>query len=159
MIRGVRIDYLPMDAQNIRQVAGWLHAEFGPRGRGATLETRTQRVRDRAGSREIPLTFVAYEAGVPMGTASLVAHDLYSRRDLTPWLASVYVLPAFRGRGVGAALCRRALREAARLGFGRLHLFTFDQEKFYASMGWTEIERTEFWRQKVTVMVHPASGF
>src|SRR5688572_13759565 len=41
---------------------------------------------------------------VPVGTASLVNSDLPSRPDLTPWLAGVLVLPAFRGQGYSAAL-------------------------------------------------------
>jgi len=116
-------------------------------------------MRARAGSRAIPLTFIAYESGQPVGTASLVMHDLYSRRDLKPWLASVYVSPPYRRRGFGAALCRRVLLESRMLGFGRLYLFTFDQEKFYASMGWREVERKHFWSQPITIMVHTRSGF
>jgi hypothetical protein len=38
-------------------------------------------------------TFVALDSGTPVATASFVASDLVSCRDLTPWLASVFVAP------------------------------------------------------------------
>lgn len=148
----MRIEYLTDDMRIIRQVASWLHAEFGHRGRGSTLETRIQRVRKRAQRRAIPLAFIARENGQIVGTASLVAHDMEARLDLTPWLASVYVLPSHRKRGIGAALCRRVTREARRLGFGRLYLITFDKEDFYKALGWKEIQRTQYRRNKVTIM-------
>ena len=78
-----------------------------------------------------------------------------SRLDLPPWLASVYVLPSHRKRGIGAALCRRVAHEARRFGFGRLYLITYDKEDFYKGLGWKEIQRTQYRKDKVTVM---ASG-
>lgn len=148
----MRIEYLSDDMRAIRQVAGWLYAELGHRGRGSTLETRVQRMRQRAQRCAIPLAFIARENGSMVGTASLVAHDMEARLDLTPWLASVYVLPGYRKRGIGSALCRRVAREARALGFGRIHLITYDKEDFYKDLGWKEIQRTEYRRDKVTVM-------
>src|ERR687894_3200472 len=52
-------------------------------------------------------TFVLLDGGTPAGTASLTHGDLAARPDLTPWLAGVFVLPAFRGRGHATALVRR----------------------------------------------------
>jgi GNAT superfamily N-acetyltransferase len=148
----MRIDYLPDDARTIRQVATWLYREWGHMSRGNTLETAVQRISERAWRRTIPLTLIARENGSPVGTASLVTHDMKTRSDLSPWLASVYVLPSYRGRGIGAALCRRAAREARGLGFGRIYLFTYDKANFYQGLGWKEIRRTIYRRHKVTVM-------
>jgi predicted N-acetyltransferase YhbS len=148
----MRIEYLSDDMRAIRLVAGWLHAEFGDRGRGSTLETRVQRIRKRAQRQTIPLAFVARENGSIVGSASLVAHDMEARLDLTPWLASVYVLPGYRKRGIGSALCRRVAQETRGLGFGRIYLITYDKEEFYRGLGWKEIQRTEYRRDKVTVM-------
>jgi N-acetylglutamate synthase-like GNAT family acetyltransferase len=100
----------------------------------------------------IPLTLIAHNNGTPIGTASLVAHDMKTRLDRTPWLASVYVLPSYRRRGFGAALCRRAVREARRLGYERIYLFTPDKAEFYRARGWKEIERAKYRNQKVTIM-------
>ena len=46
-----------------------------------------------------PQTFVLLVDNRPVGTSSLVAHDLDERPDLTPWLAGVLVIPEARGRG------------------------------------------------------------
>lgn len=54
----------------------------------------------------------------------LVANDMESRSDLTPWLAGVYVKAQHRGRGMGAALIARVIDEARALSVPRLYLCT-----------------------------------
>jgi GNAT superfamily N-acetyltransferase len=52
----------------------------------------------------------------------LVAHDMDTRMDLSPWLAGVFVAPHHRRRGVGAALVQRIIDEATGLGVEQLYL-------------------------------------
>jgi predicted N-acetyltransferase YhbS len=130
---------MPNDMRVIRQVARWLFGEWGHLNPGATLDSAVRNLSQWAMAQTIPLLLVAYDNGAPVGTTSLVAHDMKCRRDLTPWLASVWVLPAYRNRGVGSALCRQAMREARRLRLGRVYLFTAEQMRFYKSLGWTEM--------------------
>lgn len=66
-------------------------------------------------------TFVLLADGGPVGTASLVEHDLDERPDLTPWLAGVYVAPAMRGRGYAGRLIG-AVEDAAGREIGRAHV-------------------------------------
>jgi GNAT superfamily N-acetyltransferase len=49
----------------------------------------------------LPVTFVAVVKGHCAGTVSLIFDDLPGYRPVNPWLASLLVLPDFRGRGVG----------------------------------------------------------
>jgi N-acetylglutamate synthase-like GNAT family acetyltransferase len=77
---------------------------------------------------------------------------LPSRDDLSPWLASVYVDPPFRNRGIGASLVQRVAQEARTLGFPTLYLFTPDRAAFYANLGWQVVERDEWNGCQVTVM-------
>ena len=49
-----------------------------------------------ASSAGIPQTFVLLVDGEPAGTSSLVAADMKERPDLTPWMASVFVVPEAR---------------------------------------------------------------
>ena len=72
--------------------------------------------------------------------------------DLSPWLASVYVTPEHRSRGIGTALVQRVIEEAVGLSVETLYLFTPDREGFYASLGWSVVERTEYRGQKVVIM-------
>ena len=70
-----------------------------------------------------------------VGSASLIAQDMDTRPELSPWLASVYVAAEHRRQGIGSALVRRVAQEAAALGVETLYLFTPDQEHFYARLG------------------------
>ncbi|MCP5781392.1 GNAT family N-acetyltransferase, partial [Klebsiella pneumoniae] len=52
--------------------------------------------------------FVALVSGFPSGLVLLIDNDLDSHAHLTPWLASLYVDPAFRNKGVGKQLIAAA---------------------------------------------------
>lgn len=148
----MRIEYLPDDSQTIRVVAGWLYGEWGHLRRGNTLKKVIQRISRRAESRTIPLTFIVRDGDEPVGTASLVAHDMKTRLSMTPWLASVYVVPCHRRRGFGTALCRRVVHEAKKIGYRRIYLFTPDKAEFYKGLDWREIQLAKYRKQKVTIM-------
>jgi GNAT superfamily N-acetyltransferase len=74
------------------------------------------------------------------------------RPHLSPWLATVYVAPEYRGQGIGSALVRRIAEEAAALGVPRLHLYAQDQMGFYVRLGWQAVESLEYRGCLVTVM-------
>ncbi len=74
-----------------------------------------------------------------LGTVSLWRNDLQSRQDLTPWLGGLYVVPAFRGRGVARALQQYVLRRAAAMSIPRIYLMT-EHIDFYERMGWIFME-------------------
>lgn len=72
----------------------------------------------------LPATLVLREDGRVGGTVSLLHGDCEARRDLDPWLASLYVFPQFRGRGYADRLIGKAIRVAATAGEKELHVFT-----------------------------------
>ena len=86
------------------------------------------------------------------GTASIYVHDMDTRPDLSPWLAAVYVAPAYRKQGIGSALVKAVESAAQQIQIARLYLFTPDQEHFYARLGWSVLERVEYRHQTVVVM-------
>lgn len=108
----------------------------------------------RAGGRRVglPATLVWIENDEPVATVSLESDDMEIRPELTPWLASLYVLPSRRGRGLGRALVRAAEAEAQSLGIAELYLFTPGQETFYAPLGWERFEQCEYRAVPVTIM-------
>ena len=133
-------------------LAAWHHAQWrhldvdvSVEQRSATLSRHT---RDR-----VPMTVIALSGETLLGSASLIAHDMDTRMNLSPWLASVYVTPAYRNRGLGSALVQRIADEARTLGFDRLYLFTPDKEHFYARLGWAVLERTVYRGYEQVVMV------
>jgi GNAT superfamily N-acetyltransferase len=95
---------------------------------------------------------VAIVDDAPVGMASIVEHDMQTRMELTPWLAAVYVVPAFRNQGIGSLLVREAMQEAAELGVSRLFLFTPDRMNFYHRLGWREQEVVSYRGEQVTIM-------
>ncbi len=117
-----------------------------------TVENLTDIFREHLNRDCIPLTLIALFDGQPAGTASIYVHDMDTRPDLSPWLAAVYVAPSYRKRGIGSALVKAVEGAAHKLRIGRLYLFTPDQERFYARLGWSVLERVEYWNQTVVIM-------
>lgn len=154
----VEIDYLADRPEFCDELAGWLHAEWGWFTPGSTLESRRQKVYAHLNRDELPLALVAHEQGMPLGTAALRAEDMDTRRDLTPWMASVYVAPAVRTHGIGARLVARIESEARRLGFDTLYLVTFDKEPYYTARGWQPLDRTLYRKEPVVVMCRSLSA-
>ena len=148
----MEIVYLADHLEFLPMVAHWHHQEWAYLRAGDTLEARMERLRNECGHSEIPTTVVAIDDGAVLGSAMLIEHDMDSRLDLSPWLASVFVAPERRRQGIGAALVRRIIEEARVLGERRLYLYTSDAEEFYARKGWRLIERTPYKGKDVSVM-------
>ena len=153
MTETVKIAHLAACPEVIPTLAAWVDDEWGAVLRGVTLADLAARFEASCVPGEIPETFVAREQGRPIGMASLVAEDMSTRPDLTPWLASVYVIPEARRRGVGSALVRRAMDAMTGLGIDRLYLFTPDQVPFYRRLGWAPLARTRYRGEDVQIMV------
>lgn len=102
-------------------VAEWIYNEWWTEVEGASVGTLADLLRAHLVRDQIPLTLVASLNRCPVGTATLLAHDVETEEwpDLTPWLAAVYVMPEYRRRGVGAALIQSIVEKAGRSGLGR----------------------------------------
>ena len=133
-------------------VAEWGHATWGHLTPGATAAKRAERLKRHLQIDAVPSTVVALDAaGVPVGSAALLAHDIEGD-PRGPWLASVYVVPERRGEGFGKAVVSAIEASAARAGIELLYLFTPDKMSFYASLGWTAIESLDHRGEHITVM-------
>ena len=119
---------------------------------GLTVEDLTGIFSGHLNRDGIPLTLIAFWDGQPAGTASIYVHDLDTRPDLSPWLAAVYVAPPYRKQGIGSELVKAVESAALRLKINRLYLFTPDQDHFYTRLGWSVLERVEYWNKTVVVM-------
>jgi GNAT superfamily N-acetyltransferase len=133
-------------------IANWHFQEWGHLTPGASLEAWTSGLAQRTRPDSIPTTFVASAEGEPIGSAVLVEHDMSSRPDLSPWLAGVYVVPNWRGCGVGSLLVQHATGRAAEFGVERLYLYTRGNEEFYGRLGWSVMSREEYEGREVTIM-------
>ena len=148
----MEIDYLADHPHFIPMLADWHHQEWAYLREGDTVEARLERLRSECGHREIPTTVVAFDGPQLIGSAMIIPQDMDTHPHLTPWLASVFVAPAFRGQGIGATLVRRIMDEARALGVKRFYLYTPSAEDFYARLGWKVLERTTYGGKPAVVM-------
>jgi len=148
----MKIELLAEHVTAIPTVARWIHSEWGHLLPDATLETYVLDFEKRVKRHAIPETLVALENDRVVGTASIVEDDMSTRKELSPWLAAVYVTPEFRNRGIGSRLVRAAMQEAKMLGVKKLYLFTPDSMSFYSRLGWKVFGYTEFRGEHVTIM-------
>jgi GNAT superfamily N-acetyltransferase len=148
----MQIGYLADHPDFILPLARWHHQEWAYLRPDESIEARTERLRGCCGHKEIPTVVIAFNDRVLLGSAMLVAHDMDTRMDLSPWLAGVFVAPEQRRRGIGGALVQRVIEEAGGLGVQRLYLYTPSAEEFYARRAWLLVERTNYHGANVVVM-------
>ena len=150
----IRIAYLADYRQHIPTLAEWHHATWQYLNPRTTLLDRTVRLRNNARIGQIPTTFVALNQSEPVGCASLVTADMAVKRQYSPWLASVFVVPELRNTGIGSQLVIRAMQEAHLLGNAALYLYTPDRQPFYARLGWKDVETCQYRGMAMTIMQH-----
>jgi GNAT superfamily N-acetyltransferase len=148
----MQIDYLSSHKHLIPELAQLYFSEWGHYRPGDTVEARAERLRACCGENSLPTVVVAFMGSKLFGSAMLVANDMDTRPDLTPWLVGVYVKAEYRRSGVGSALVNRIVEEAMALGVPRLYLCTDTSEALYACLGWSAIERSPYKGITVTVM-------
>ncbi len=146
------ISFLADTPQHLPTVASWIFDEWDHLIPGFTLEKLEAKLKGYLNKDTVPLALVALSDGLPVGTASIQPEDMSTRPDLSPWLAAVYVAPDYRNKGIGAQLVKGIENAARSLGIRKLYLFTPDQEKFYARLGWSLMETTNYRDQQVVIM-------
>ncbi len=137
-------------------LAEWLFEQWGYFHDHDSIDRRIRELNERLRTDDVPVAFVALESdapgAAPIGTASLTPDDLETRPDLTPWLASVFVLAEYRRAGVGAALVEAVVAHARKLGVETLYLFTEDRADFYERLGWSQMASEVYRGHPVIVM-------
>lgn len=134
------IRFLANCPQFVGACAAWAYGLWGIHT-DITLQLAVERFRASARIDDIPMTLVASVENKPVGMVSLWANDFSSRPDLTPWLASLYVHPDYRGHGYAQALVKRVEEEARKQGYSWIHLVTGQSESLYDRLGWSVLDR------------------
>lgn len=149
----MEIKYLADSQENIQKVINWLYGQWGHNYEYGK-KVWTERINNRLDKKTIPTTFVAIENGEAVATASLIEHDMDTRKDLTPWLADVYVKEEQRGKGIASKLVKRVIKEAKDIGISKLYLYSREAEGLYEKLGWKVIERTNYYGDEVPIMIY-----
>lgn len=138
--------------EHLLPLAQWHHAEWSYLNPLRSFDQRIKDMQEDLQGKAIPTTFVAEDAGELLGSACILAEDMSSHPELTPWLASVYVNEIHRGKGIGSTLVKRVMEHAQENGVKRLYLYTPDQEQLYARLGWQLFGREPYNGTPVTIM-------
>lgn len=133
-------------------IGRWLFDIWGHATPEKSLDDWVHSVAAHTHRDRLPLALVGLEGETLVGTAALHDYDMDTRRDLSPWLANVYVAAGYRRHAYGSQLVEAAVAEARRLGIDSLYLYTPDQERMYARLGWTALERCEYLGERVVIM-------
>lgn len=122
--------------QHASRVTEWLWQAFGgetlPQACFASIVGHSQ----TPGA--LPITFIAAEGEMLLGTVGLWRCDLISRQDLYPWMAALYVAPEARGRGLAGKLQQHVIGYARTQGYSELFLYSACRD-FYERFGWQYI--------------------
>ena len=149
---GLTIERLSLHLGLMPVVASWLRSEwpawYGPEGAGDADADLLRYAQAGAG---IPLGMVALRDGQPCGFGALKADGMPPGTLLGPWAGAGYVPPALRGQGLGALLLRALVREAAVLGFERVHCATRSANTLLLREGWQALERVQHGDETLTV--------
>jgi GNAT superfamily N-acetyltransferase len=123
-------------------VMTWILEEWGPR-EGEGMEEFRSCINGETGN---PEALVAVLDGVPVGTVAFRRHDLLEEERDALWINAIYVLPNYRGSGIGAELLTKAELVASQT---ELMLFAFTEiPEFYETKGWmrhTEDKKYRNW--------------
>lgn len=160
MIASLEIEAFTGHRHLAHALAAWHHDEWGhlydPEVWNLAVAVREFETMAEPGS--VDRTWVAFdgpsrEVAAVLGSVSLIAtDDLQGYEHLTPWLASMFVVPSARGRGVASALVDALLRNARADGHATVYLFTSGQEQFWLGRGWVVLDRVQAEGHPATVM-------
>lgn len=149
-----RIDYLADHQRTVPVLAQWLFEEWGHCYPDTSVDTMASQLRARMHRDRSPLALVAFEAGEPIGTASLKIREVEIRPQYEHWLGSLFVAEPYRGRGIGSKLITAIKAEADKLGIDELYLYTRQAAtaRLYKKLGWIEIEQANYRSRPALIM-------
>lgn len=137
--------------QHIPQLAEWHQHEWASLNPGRTLQQRIKTMQAYLSDDLVPSTYIAKGPEL-MGSAAIIVNDMETSPELTPWLASVFVAPAYRNQGIGSRLVKHVMQQAHAAGIARLFLFTPDRVSFYRRLGWQTLIEAAYRGHSVTIM-------
>ena len=133
-------------------VADWFVSEwpgwYGPGGPGNVAHDVEAFA---ASETTLPVGMIIFENQIPAGAGALKAQSIPSHSHLSPWAAAGYVLPACRGRGLGAVLLQGLLAKAHDLGYMRVYCGTSTVERLLTRAGWLPLEVTSHGGKPLTI--------
>lgn len=103
----------------------------------------------------LPLTFLMLKDNRIIGFYQLIEQELLVRKDLSPWIAPLFIDKSERGQGLGALLLQHARKTVGgQLGYDKVYLTT-DHIQYYEKYGFREIGLSQFeWGRPSKIYEH-----
>jgi GNAT superfamily N-acetyltransferase len=153
--QGVRIEAAADHLDVIPAVAGWHWVEWGYVDPQGSVESWAAALMEKTNRDRVPTTGIAMLGDLPVGSISLVEHDMPDRPDLavmTPWLAGLYVVPTHRRCGIATHLVRLCESEALCMGIAKVYLYSSTARYLYQRLGWERLADDFYEGEAITIM-------
>jgi GNAT superfamily N-acetyltransferase len=149
----MKIVYLKDHPAFVPQLANWSFTTWGHYNPGGSVLKAQQKWMTHLNDNSLPLTLLALDEDKPIGMCSLRVNDGI-RPSLSPWLGSLFVVPEYRGQGIGEKLIEATIQKTKSMGYANLFLLAFDSTlpTWYQKLGWTFIGMDELHGYPVSVM-------
>jgi GNAT superfamily N-acetyltransferase len=139
---GVQIQLLADHPHLIPQVGEIRWKEWGHAPEPEQLEWWVDVTGREAGRETLPITWVAINHdSLAVGAVGMGKFDIEERRDRSPWVLGMIVVPQYRGTGIGRKLMQALELWAGQQGYSQLWVATGEAARFYQKSGWTLTER------------------
>ena len=148
----MKIDFLGNYLEFIPKLAELHFNEWNHLSPDMTVEDRAIKLNEISQSIDVPFMLVAVENNQLIGSAALVYEDMETRKDLSPWLAAVFVKPELRNKGIGTKLITSIEHEAKIRRIAELFLYTEHARRLYSRLGWHDLEECEYQGVDVVIM-------
>ena len=142
----MRIALLDEDADVVALLARWFKAQWPEHYEGRGVPDIERDFREA----RLPV-LVAYQDTAAIGTVALRPQALDGFAHLAPGLGGLYVSQGHRGRGVGSALVREAMRIARQLRHREMYAATVHAGRLFERLGWQAAQSVRQGSQDIAV--------
>lgn len=102
----------------------------------------------------LPLTFLLLKNDKIIGFYQLIEQEFVTRKDLSPWIAPLFIEESERGQALGSLLLNHGRKMAGQLGYKKVYLAT-DHILYYEKYGFREIGLDKFdWGRPTKIYEH-----
>lgn len=107
-----------------------------------------------SGEEDLPKCHIMLRGDSIVGYYQLVEQELIMRRDLSPWITTVFIDEQERGQRLSSRLLEHGRRVAGELGYAKVYLTT-DHIQLYEKFGFREIGLDRFvWGRPTKIYEH-----
>ncbi|WP_075184979.1 GNAT family N-acetyltransferase [Teredinibacter haidensis] len=106
------------------------------------IREREHNLRTHFSEAAVPSTFIALAVDentggkTVIGSVSVVYYQFSKQRKPNEWITNLFVVEAYRNKGIGQQLLEFIHQFAAESGIAHLKLYTRDKEEFYRKRDW-----------------------